>query len=63
MAQADHLITDFPVVEVAETPIGMTAYLAHGQIVFWDGRRQYHTGATVAGPELRRAMKHHFDRS
>lgn len=55
------LINDCPLVEVEGTPAGMTALRdVDGKIVFWDGRRQYHTGASEDGEELRRAMAHHF---
>ncbi len=61
MTDDGKLITDFPTTDIPDMPPGLTAYVVDdGLIVFWDGRRQYHTGASEDGLELRRAMKHHF---
>jgi len=56
-------ITDCEAIEVEGAPLGVVPYVdSEGFIVFWDGKRQYHTGATEDGPQLRKAMKHHFGR-
>ena len=55
------LITECPAVSVAGLPRGVEARQApDGEIIFWDGRRQYHTGAKAEGPALKRAKCHHF---
>jgi hypothetical protein len=58
------MITDMPVVSIESgLPSGVDARrIPSGEIVFWDGRRQYYTGVKEDGERLMEAIAHHFDR-
>lgn len=56
------LITDCEIVEVDGLPDRMEARVSlyDGEIIIWDGIRQYSTGATEDGPQLQKALRHHW---